>query len=64
MLEVTTGDADHLRYLGSLDLYPGAEVEVTARAPFDGPISLTVNGAAHVLDHAMATRIRVVEDRR
>ena len=61
VLEVTTGDAEHLRYLGSLDLYPGARVEVTARAPFAGPVSLTVNGTPRVLDHAMAARIRVTE---
>ena len=61
VLEVMTGDAEHLRYLGSLELYPGAEVEVTSRAPFDGPLTLMVNGAAHVLDHAMASRIRVTE---
>ena len=59
VLEVTTGDADHLRYLGSLDLYPGAEVQVTARAPFAGPVTLLVNGVARVLDHGMAARIRV-----
>ena len=59
VLEVTTGDADHLRYLGSLDLYPGAEVQVTERAPFAGPITLTVNGVARVLDHGMAGQIRV-----
>ncbi|HEY0971506.1 MAG TPA: metal-dependent transcriptional regulator [Gemmatimonadales bacterium] len=62
VLEVMTGDAEHLRYLGSLELYPGAEVEVTARAPFDGPLTLSVNGSAHVLDHAMAARIRVMEE--
>ena len=61
VLEVMTGDAEHLRYLGSLELYPGAEVEVTSRAPFDGPLTLTVNGASHVLDHAMAARIRVTD---
>ena len=59
VLEVTTGDAEHLRYLGSLDLYPGAEVRVTERAPFAGPLTLTVNGTPRVLDYAMAARIRV-----
>jgi DtxR family Mn-dependent transcriptional regulator len=62
VLEVTTGDAEHLRYLGSLELYPGARVEVTERAPFAGPITLTVNGTPRVLDHAMAARIRVEEE--
>lgn len=59
VLEVTTGDAEHLRYLGSLELYPGAAVEVTARAPFSGPLSILVNGAPCVLDNAMAERIIV-----
>ena len=62
VLEVTTGDAEHLRYLGSLELYPGARVEVTDRAPFAGPISLTVNGTPRVLDHAMAAKIGVEEE--
>ncbi|MHB1223190.1 MAG: metal-dependent transcriptional regulator [Gemmatimonadaceae bacterium] len=61
VLEVTTGDAEHLRYLGSLDLYPGAEVRVTEHAPFAGPVSVTVNGTPRVLDHAMAARIRVTD---
>lgn len=61
VLEVTTGDAEHLRYLGSMELYPGAQVEVTSKAPFDGPLSLMVNGVAHVLDFGMAARIRVTE---
>jgi DtxR family Mn-dependent transcriptional regulator len=59
VLEVTTGDAEHLRYLASLELRPGAQVEVIERAPFAGPITVTVNGTARVLDHAMAARIRV-----
>ena len=59
VIEVRTGDAEHLRYLGSLDLYPGAEVRVTERAPFAGPLTLTVNGTPRVLDYAMAARIRV-----
>jgi DtxR family Mn-dependent transcriptional regulator len=59
VLEVTTGDAEQLRYLGSLELYPGAEVEVREKAPFDGPLSLIVNGRPHVLDHRLATRIRI-----
>ena len=59
VLEVTTGDAEQLRYLGSLELYPGAEVEVRERAPFDGPLSLTVNGRPRVLDHRLASRIRI-----
>jgi len=59
VLEVTTGDAEHLRYLGSLELYPGASVQVTERAPFSGPLSILVNGTPCVLDNSMAERIIV-----
>jgi DtxR family transcriptional regulator, Mn-dependent transcriptional regulator len=59
VLEVRVSEPEQLRYLGSLDLYPGARVEVTEQAPFDGPLSLRVNGAACVLARSLADRIRV-----
>jgi len=62
VLEVEVQEAEQLRYLGSLDLYPGAEVEVTGKSPFEGPISLRVNGEPQVISHALAQRIRVRSD--
>jgi DtxR family Mn-dependent transcriptional regulator len=59
VLEVEVGEPDQLRYLGSLDLYPGSEVEVDSKSPFEGPVSLRVNGEPHVISHALAERIRV-----
>jgi DtxR family transcriptional regulator, Mn-dependent transcriptional regulator len=59
VLEVRVGEPDQLRYLGSLALYPGAEVEVTELAPFQGPVSLLVNGEARVLSRSLADRIHV-----
>ncbi|MGH7458583.1 MAG: metal-dependent transcriptional regulator [Longimicrobiaceae bacterium] len=59
VLEVEIEEPEQLRYLGSLDLYPGNDVAVTGRAPFDGPISLEVNGEPRVLSRALAERIRV-----
>lgn len=59
VLEVQVQEPEQLRYLGSLDLYPGAQVEITEQAPFGGPVSLTVNGRPRVLSRAMAERIRV-----
>lgn len=59
--EVTTGDAEQLRYLGSLELYPGAEVEVVERAPFQGPLTIDVNAQRRVLAHDLAAQIRVEE---
>ena len=62
VLEVEVHEPEQLRYLGSLDLYPGSEVEVTGKSPFEGPITLRVNGEPQVISHALAQRIRVRSD--
>ncbi len=59
VLEVQVNDAEMLRYLGSLELYPGAHVEVLEQAPFGGPVSLRVNGTPQVLARGLAACIRV-----
>ncbi len=59
VLEVQVAEPEQLRYLGSLDLYPGAEVEVVEQAPFEGPLTLRVNGAPRVISRSLAQRIRV-----
>lgn len=51
---VHTQDGDRLRYLGSLGLYPGACVIVMAQSPFDGPLTLEVNGQRQILAHDLA----------
>jgi DtxR family transcriptional regulator, Mn-dependent transcriptional regulator len=60
VIEVQIDKPDQLRYLGSLNLYPGARVEITQQAPFGGPVSMSVNGAPQVISRALAERIRVV----
>jgi DtxR family Mn-dependent transcriptional regulator len=59
VVEVRIQEPEQLRYLGTLDLYPGALVSVVERAPFEGPLSLEVNGVARVLSRALADRIHV-----
>lgn len=59
IVEVRVHEPEQLRYLGSMSLYPGSEFEVTAQAPFEGPVSVTVNGEPRVLSRALAARIRV-----
>jgi DtxR family transcriptional regulator, Mn-dependent transcriptional regulator len=59
VVEVRVSEPEQLRYLGSLELYPGAEVVVTEHAPFEGPLSLHVNGRERVISRALADRIRV-----
>lgn len=62
VLEVRVQEPEQLRYLGSLNLRPGAHVEVVERSPFDGPVSLAVEGEAAVISHALAQRILVRAD--
>jgi len=57
---VDTQDAEVLRYLGDLGLYPETVVEVLEMAPFDGPVTVRVNDEQHVLGHAIADKILVV----
>jgi DtxR family transcriptional regulator, Mn-dependent transcriptional regulator len=59
VVEVEAEEPDHLRYLGSLDLYPGTRITVREQAPFDGPLSLEIGGEARVLARFLAERIRV-----
>lgn len=51
--------AERLRYLADLGLVLGAAVEVTASAPFDGPLSIRVGAATYALDRRMARTIEV-----
>lgn len=59
VLEVRVSEPEQLRYIGSLDLYPGAHVEMIERAPFAGPITLKVNGEPRIIAQSVAERIRV-----
>jgi DtxR family transcriptional regulator, Mn-dependent transcriptional regulator len=56
---VSDRDADRLRYLAELGIRPGIHVEVVARAPFDGPITLRVGGSDKVIGPALAEHILV-----
>jgi DtxR family Mn-dependent transcriptional regulator len=57
---VDTQDAEVLRYLGELGLYPETVVKVLEMAPFDGPVTVRVNGEQHVLGHTIANKILVM----
>jgi DtxR family Mn-dependent transcriptional regulator len=50
---------DRLRYLAELGLVPGANLEVVASAPFDGPISVRIAGMVHPLDRRIAREIYI-----
>jgi DtxR family Mn-dependent transcriptional regulator len=48
-----------LQYLGSLGLAPQVEVQVEAAAPFEGPLTVRVEGAQHVLGWHVASQVKV-----
>lgn len=56
---VTGHDAGLLGYLGELGLRPGAAVMVVARAPYDGPITVTVSGDVRQVGPTVARRVLV-----
>ena len=63
--EVSDHDADLLRYVGGLGLYPGTAFEVTAAAPYaDGPVTVHLldgerAGAEHAVGHRAAAHLFV-----
>jgi DtxR family Mn-dependent transcriptional regulator len=59
VVRVPDRDADVLRYLGELELVPGAEVEVVAQAPFDGPVTLRSRTGEHAIARELAGSIAV-----
>lgn len=54
IVRVLLQDPERLVYLGTLGLYPHAEVTVLQRAPFSGPLLIAVAGEHHALAHDLA----------
>ncbi|MDQ3649811.1 MAG: metal-dependent transcriptional regulator [Acidobacteriota bacterium] len=50
---------ERLRYLAGLGLVPGARVQVVAREPFDGPVTVQLGKQSHALDHQLARKILI-----
>lgn len=61
--QVMDEDAERLRYLAELGIRPGALMRILERAPFDGPISLSVghsgSGVTRVIGPALAAQVFV-----
>jgi DtxR family Mn-dependent transcriptional regulator len=55
--KVTEEQQDRLEYLMTLNLVPGTKVTVVEKAPFDGPITVEVNGHRHPISRAIASLI-------
>ncbi len=58
---VRDDDPEVLRHLKELGLTPGSHVEVLDRAPFDGPLTVRVDGQERVVGRRVAEGIFVSE---
>jgi DtxR family Mn-dependent transcriptional regulator len=58
--QVEEGQPDRLRYIASIGLRPGVQVTVVDRQPFNGPITISVDGQPHVIGHELAQVVRCV----
>jgi DtxR family Mn-dependent transcriptional regulator len=56
---VPDGDAGLLRYLDELGLVPGRRVRLRAAAPFEGPLTVEVDGRRSAISRNLAARISV-----
>jgi DtxR family Mn-dependent transcriptional regulator len=57
VVRVADEDPTMLRYLGELSVVPGKRVIVRSRAPYDGPITLTVGRQEISIGPALASHV-------
>jgi DtxR family transcriptional regulator, Mn-dependent transcriptional regulator len=59
VVRMSDRDPEFLRYLDAMGIRPGAGITVVARAPFDGPITLVVDGEERVVGALVASRVYI-----
>jgi DtxR family Mn-dependent transcriptional regulator len=59
VVRVSDDDPEMLRYLAELEIIPGAEVIIVSRAPYQGPISLKIDGHLLAIGPALAGQVMV-----
>lgn len=59
IVEVDDNNPELLRYLGDLNLYPGTQIKILERAPFEGPLTLEIDGRQRSLGYQAAKSILV-----
>jgi DtxR family Mn-dependent transcriptional regulator len=52
-------DAERLRYLAELGIRPGAVLRILDKAPFEGPLTLWVDGASRAVGIGLAAQVFV-----
>jgi len=63
VVRVTDEDPQMLRYLGEMSIRPGTRLTVRKRAPFDGPITLTIGKHEFSIGPALAGRVLIAPAR-
>lgn len=53
------GNSEMLRHLAELGLVPGAQLRVTAVSPFDGPLTIEVEGQTQLVGYRVACAVLV-----
>jgi DtxR family Mn-dependent transcriptional regulator len=61
VVEVDDDDPELLRHLGDKGLYPGTKIQLLAHAPFEGPLTLEVEGERQDLSYQVAKTILVAQ---
>jgi DtxR family Mn-dependent transcriptional regulator len=56
---VPDSDSDLLRYLAGLRLVPGGRVTMRRSEPFDGPLTVAVDGQEHAISRELAMQIGI-----
>lgn len=59
VVRIQNRSPEELRYLFSIGLVKDADIIVHQKAPFEGPLSIEVNGQQHALDYRLAQSIFV-----
>ncbi len=59
LVRVMVQEPERLIYLSQLGLFPGAKILLRERAPFEGPLLMTVAGEQHALAYEMAAALIV-----
>ncbi len=57
--QVSDKDAEMLRYLGNIGIFPAVEIEVMDKAPFDGPLLIKIGDTQHYLGPAVTNNILI-----
>ncbi len=59
---VSDSDPEMLRYLAEREIFPGAELQVSAKEPFGGPLTIECGGVSHVFGGELVQRMRISRD--